>query len=98
MNFFSIFFFILLIIGIFLLGIMHEKVYQAIYEDYGIKSKIGMDFPNMITIAEKSCEDKNCELAHEINEVIGYHALPFYLIIGLGLSFIIVLIEEKNEI
>lgn len=94
----TIFFAISLIIGLILMGIMHEQVHKTIYEDYNIKSKI--DYFNwegsFITRAEKPCPNDYCHLANSINEAIRYHLVAFYLLIGIGLFLIINLLEEKK--
>ena len=95
MKWITLFFGIILMGGFVLFGIMHEKVHQAIYQDYGIESKIGIEFPNLVTTAEEGCENENCELAHEINEAVGYHLTPFYMLIAIGLFIIINFMEEN---
>lgn len=67
-------------------GYMHESVHKIIYRNYGIESEIYMFryFPDAVTIAEADsigqC-DENCLLAHEINEVVGYHLLPMFIML-----------------
>jgi hypothetical protein len=88
---------ILFLSGFGLFGLMHEKVHETIYSNYGIKSHIEIRFPDLVTVAEKGCTTENCEMAHEMNEVVGYHAMPFYFIIGFGFLFIIGLMEKYYE-
>jgi len=92
-------FFIIMILGFFGLGYMHERVHVEIYRNHGIESHIEYlsHFPHWITIAEKPCPTDSCKLAHDINEVVGYQLAPFYIIIGLGLLCMIVFLEDINE-
>ena len=95
-SFLFLFFFILGILG---LGIMHEEVHIAIYNSYGIEShsEYFSHFPNFVTIAEEKCPNETCELAHNINEIVGYPLLIFYVIFGVGVFCIINSVEEQNE-
>lgn len=64
---------------------MHEQVHVEIYGSYGIDSHIEYisQFPNVVTIAERSCPSESCRLAHNINEAIGYPLMIFYVVFGL---------------
>lgn len=89
------------IVGIFaliLFGYMHEKVHQSIFESYGIESRIEFfsEFPDFVTIAEKPCPNVTCGLSHSINESVGYHLAPIYLLLFTGLISLIVLSERRN--
>ena len=79
---------------------MHELVHQQIFEDYGIESKIrmidGFDSSTVTSGDHSNCKD-NCNLAHEINDAIGYHIQFVYLIIGIGLFIIIMFLESNRE-
>jgi len=77
----------------------HERVHQEIFRSYNIESEIYMIkyFPDAITIPEEACPDSSCELAHNINDAIGYHAIPFYLF-GLTVALVIVgILDNQNE-
>jgi len=92
----SFIFGIIIIFAFLLSGYMHEQVHVAIFKDYNIESHVEYfsHFPAIVTIAEKSCPTSECELAHEINEAIGYQLDAFFIIIAFGLLFIIGAIES----
>jgi len=96
----SIIFIIAFLIGLMGLGFMHEKVHQEIFEHEGIKSKINWfaDFPAMTTIAERPCPTESCKLANNINDVVGYHLIIIYSIIGLGFLGLIRILEKILKI
>ncbi len=79
-------------------GYMHEEVHKQIYKSYGIESKIGIDFPDLIITPEKNCEQNTCELAHDINEIVTYNLEMFYLMIFSGIMIGIMSMELKNVI
>ena len=83
----------------FLGGVMHEKVHVAIFEGYGIDSKIEYFryFPDMATVGEEPCPTEECELAHNINEIVSYNLDSFYLLIYVGLTAIIFILENKGN-
>jgi hypothetical protein len=101
---FTLLMIVTLIIGMIGFGIQHEKVHQIIYEEYGIKSKVNyLDGWGMSTTTignYSKCGDA-CETSHNINETVGYHLMPFFLVFGIGLLIIIAqlefLIEQKEE-
>ncbi len=74
----------------------HESVHQTIFNSYGIKSEIKHfeKFGVSLTIPEKACPTEECNLAHNINEAIGYQLIPLFTLIGFGFGFIIVVLEE----
>lgn len=76
---------------------MHELVHQEIFRSYKIESEIYYVkyFPAFVTVPEAPCPDSNCKLAHNLNEAISYQLMPFYIIIYLGLAFIIGFLEIK---
>lgn len=87
------------LIGFFLIGtfiFVHEKVHQEIFKSDGIKSRIGFK-GTIVTISEEACKTSECELAHNINEIVGYQLMPIFLLLWLGLFIIIEILEEKYE-
>ena len=82
----SIFFAIILILGIFGLGVIHEQVHKQIFISYGINSHISYfaDFPDFTTTPDKPCPNDTCILANNINDVIGYHLIIVYCVASLG--------------
>lgn len=90
------------VIGILLfifLGFSHEQVHVAIYKSYGIESRVEYfkNFPDLTTYAEKPCPTDSCILANNLNEAITYPLTAFYLLIFMGLFFMIVIMEEKDN-
>lgn len=90
------------VIGILLfifLGVIHEQVHVAIYKSYGIESRVEYfkDFPDLTTYAEKPCPTNDCVLANNLAEAITYPLTAFYLLIFMGLFFVILIIEEKDN-
>lgn len=75
--------FVAIIVGALINGYYHEQVHVAIYRDYNISSNVKyFDKFSMTTTADRPCPNGSCELAHEINEVIGYNLMGFYFLIG----------------
>lgn len=95
----SVLFFIIGILGLIFLGYMHEQVHVTIYESYGIKSKVEYfkGFPNFVTIPEAPCPNDACILSNNENEAIGYHALPFYFLLLIGIFTIIMFLEDIED-
>lgn len=93
----STFFAIVGIIGFLFLCIMHEQVHVQIFNSYGIDSKVDYihHLPDFVTIANKSCPNDTCELAHNINEAISYPLNMVYCLLFLGLLCVIILLEER---
>lgn len=90
------------VIGILLfafLGVIHEEVHVQIYKSYGIESRVEYfkDFPDLTTYAEKPCPTNECVLANNLNEAITYPLTAFYLLIFMGLFFIILILEERDN-
>jgi len=88
---------IILLLGLFGMGYMHEQVHVAIYSSYGVESHVEYfsHFPNFVTIAEEPCPTEMCNLAHNINEVVGYPLAILYCVFGLVL-FISLCLKEAN--
>lgn len=73
----------------------HESAHKEIYRTYGIDSEIHVN-PNILssqkaytkaTSGVENCSD-NCVLAHNINEIVGYHLAVFIdLIIFFGFFY-----------
>lgn len=93
----TVLFAIIFIGGLIGMGYMHEEVHVQIYKSYGIESYIDLIsyFPDGMTIAESPCPNETCELAHNINDVVAYHLTAFYVMIGFGILFLIILNEKK---
>lgn len=91
-------FFILFLAGLWLLGMMHEQVHVEIFKSYGIDSdvKYHWNFLPHETIGEVPCPTDSCILAHDINEVVGYHLMVIYLLIGTCFIFLFLLIELND--
>ena len=81
------------------LGYFHEQVHVAIFRSYGIESRVEYikNFPDFTTYPKKECPTEECLLANNINEVVGYQAMPFFILLMIGF-FIIIMILEENEI
>ena len=79
---------------------MHELVHQRIFISYGIDSYIQMGWnaawtiPYNASLAIDLCNDY-CQLAHNINEAVGYQLQYFWMMIFAGLQFIILMKERK---
>lgn len=89
------------ILGILLFifgGYQHESVHQQIFNHYGIKSNITIDFPDLITTPEKGCKEESCILANNINDAISYNLDMFYLLFFTFGIIIISLIELKYDL
>ena len=102
--FFSITFIVIGILGFLFLSYMHEQVHVAIFNSYSIESKVEYFkyFPDFVTIPNKSCSENECILANNLNEIITYPLMSFYMLLFLGFLALIILIEkyiyEKNKI
>ena len=96
----SLIFGLVLILGFFGLGYMHEQVHVEIYRHYGIETHVEYfsNFPNFVTVAESGCPTDNCLLANNLNEVVGYPLSIFYCIFGIGLFMIICYKEAMFDI
>jgi len=90
---------IIMILGLLGIGVMHEQVHVAIYKGYGIESEVHYIkyFPSFMTVAEKPCPTETCQLAHDINEVVGYPLIAFYIVLMTALLLLIINTEEQNE-
>ena len=93
----SLAFGIIFFLGFLGLAFMHEQVHIAIWRGYGIESHIEYFsyFPDLVTVSNEACPSEGCELAHSMNEVVGYPLLVFYIVFGAGLLILIGL-NEKN--
>lgn len=91
--FLTLLFGLVLLIGFYGLLHMHEEVHVRIYRSYGIESRIEYfsHFPDFVTIAEEPCPNKECILANNINDVVGYHSFAFYFMIGFGFLCLIII-------
>ena len=88
---------LLIILGFIGMGIMHEQVHVAIYNGYGIESEVYYleYFPDFMTVAQEPCPTEACELAHNINEVVAYPLLIFYIVLMTAMLMIIILLEDN---
>ena len=75
---------IIIILSFLLLAFMHEQVHVAIFNSYGIDSKVEYfkEFPHLVTVAEDKCPSDGCNLAHNINEIVSYQLDSFFIIIA----------------
>jgi len=77
----------------------HELAHQEIWRSYGIDSKIKLSFPDAQTVTETPVKEyyekcnEECKLAHNFNEVIGYHVM--WIIIGMFFIALFLYIEIK---
>ena len=76
-----IIFLVVMFFGIATLEYAHEQVHVAIYRSYDIESYV--DYFKVITIPESPCPTDNCILAHNINEIIGYPLVVFFILIAM---------------
>jgi hypothetical protein len=83
---------------------VHEQVHKEIYRTYGVESEIRYDWIRMSwkTVAN-STEAKNkcnefCELAHNQNEIVGYHMTGLVSIIVFLFTIYLMskIMEEDN--
>lgn len=92
---------IIFIIGFIAFAYMHEHAHVEIFRSYGVTSHVEYfsHFPDAVTIADgnRSRCTANCDLAHDINEVVGYQLMPFYFAFGL-LGVLAICILENKEI
>ena len=67
----------------------HESAHKEIYRHYDIKADITIDYLYAYTTPEEPCPNDSCILANNLNEVVGYHMLPIYSLLALGLLTIL---------
>jgi len=91
---------VLLVLGHFGLGYMHEQVHKEIFRGYGIESRVEYisHFPDFVTIAESPCPTDSCKLAHNINEIVGYPLGIIYLVFAILIFYRIIQEEIKLDI
>ena len=91
---------VLFILGLVGLTYLHEQVHIAIYSSYGIEShaEYFKYFPKFVTIPESNCPTEMCSALNNLNEIVGYPLMVFYVVFGLGLFFIISLLEKEKYI
>lgn len=90
----------LTIIGLtFAMIYQHELVHKTIFKYYGMDSEIKLGWTQATTtpIGEYTC-DSNCELAHSINEVVGYTIMPLLIFIFAILFAILYAILNKEPV
>jgi len=78
---------------------MHEQTHVEIFRHYGINSSIEWfsHFPDVVTVGDRGCPTYECVLAHNNADNIGYHLEVVLLLGGVGIYFIIFLMEEMLE-
>lgn len=88
---------VILVLGHIGLGVMHEQVHVAIFNSYGIEATVDYygSFPDMVTHGQRACPTEECQLAHHINEVVGYHLTVFYFVFAF-LIFSCIMYLELN--
>ena len=98
--------FILFFIGALVISLVglyeHELQHQQIYDHYGIESKIHIGFPYLYVQAINATEEgekcgESCILSQEINDSIGYNTQTIPVILILGFTFIISIMELKED-
>jgi hypothetical protein len=85
--------------------VSHETIHQLIYDDYNITSEIKYNLnpfsENMgMTLIDSSDDVKcttNCQLAQEINEIIGYNS-QIFLYLAFFLVFIFLMIKMNDSL
>lgn len=93
---FTLIFAVFYIGGLLYFGYMHEQVHVVIFERDGIKTKVNyLAFPDFETIAEEPCRTETCRLSNNLNEIVGYPLMILYTFFGMGLLFIILLLERR---
>jgi len=95
----SIIFMAAMIVGLCFFTYLHEQIHVNIFNDYDINSTVEYfsHFPGVATIGESACPTETCKLSHNINDIIGYHLLSMYFMIGLGIFFILIYMEMKDD-
>ena len=90
----SFWFGIIVILSMFWGTFMHEQAHVSINEAYGLESEVRWfsDFPSVSTYIYGDCND-NCELLHEMNEIVTYNFDDLKIIVGFGLLFIMIILE-----
>ena len=98
---YSILVIIILVIGFWGLGFMHEQVHIAIFNSYDIESELYLfsEFPDMAVSVDSieydlKCND-SCKLANNINEIVNYPLQVLFGVFGLAFFIIIVILEDK---
>jgi len=88
LNIFLVCMFALLGFGLI---VNHEFVHKAIYNSYGIDSKIsyGLSEASTTPFGNYSQCTENCQLAHNINESVGYHLQVIYIGVMMFLGILI---------
>lgn len=80
------------------LVVVHENIHKQIYNYYGIDSEIKYFQREGIgvTITQEGhlCEDA-CQLAHSINEIVGYNLVLFTAFFGASVIVIIKCLREE---
>lgn len=73
------------LLGLVILNIAHEEAHVQIFRSYQIDSHIEYfkHLPYRIaTISNEPCPNEFCNLAHNLNEVVGYTIIALYTSIG----------------
>lgn len=80
MTYRFVFMAVVLVLAFIGFGYMHESVHVAIYNSYGVDSKIDLInyFPSFVTISNEACPNETCNLAHNLNEIISYPLVVFF--------------------
>lgn len=86
---------VVIMLGFLSLGFMHEQAHVEIMRSYGIDSHVEYfsHFPGIATIYEKPCPNESCELANNLNEVVGYPLLVFYTVFSI---LLLIIIKQKD--
>ena len=77
---------------------MHERAHVEIYKSYGIDSRVDYfsHFPDIVTIPEENCPTEDCEIQHNLNEIVSYNLNYIFFLLLLGFAGIIHVLEEKK--
>jgi hypothetical protein len=72
---------------------MHELAHVQIYKSYGKNSSMHFGLTKAYVTTTDGCDSEECELAHNINESVGYHLQSIYFMIAIGFLVIIAQLE-----
>ena len=91
---------VFILMGIFCiwLGLLaHEFVHQIAFEIDDINSEVKFEygFPAYVK-PEQNCESKECVLINGFNEVIGYNIFQIIMLLIIGFSIIIYILDNRK--
>jgi len=77
---------------------LHELNHQRIFEAWGIQSSIHIGFPDWYVSPDNYTNgcDSTCNLAHTINDSVGYNIQAPFVLFVLGMFCLLWAIEERK--